>query len=93
MLDVRFFENPRFSAASGAITLTFLALFGTIFLLTQYMQLVLGYSTLKAGAVLLPHAIVLMMLRAAVAAVGAPVRQQSASSRPGMFIVSLGARC
>ena len=49
MLDMRFFENPRFSAASGAITLTFLALFGTIFLLTQYMQLVLGYSTLKAG--------------------------------------------
>jgi EmrB/QacA subfamily drug resistance transporter len=62
MLDLRFFENPRFSAASGAITLTFMALFGTIFLLTQYMQLVLGYSTLKAGAVLLPHAIVLMVL-------------------------------
>jgi EmrB/QacA subfamily drug resistance transporter len=62
MLDVRVFENPRFSAASGAITLTFLALFGTIFLLTQYMQLVLGYSTLKAGAVLLPHAVVLMVL-------------------------------
>ena len=62
MLDVRVFENPRFSAASGAITLTFMALFGMIFLLTQYMQLVLGYSTLKAGAVLLPHAIVLMML-------------------------------
>ncbi|MEX2100216.1 MAG: MFS transporter [Acidimicrobiia bacterium] len=62
MLDVRVFENPRFSAASGAITLTFLALFGTIFLLTQYMQLVLGYSTLKVGAVLLPHAVVLMVL-------------------------------
>src|SRR3954470_18377014 len=29
MLDIRFFENPRFSAASGAITLVFLALFGT----------------------------------------------------------------
>ena len=38
MLDVRFFENPRFSAASVAITMTFLALFGTIFLLTQYLQ-------------------------------------------------------
>jgi DHA2 family multidrug resistance protein-like MFS transporter len=62
MLDVRVFENPRFSAASGAITLTFMALFGTIFLLTQYLQLVLGYSTLKTGAVLLPHAIVLMVL-------------------------------
>jgi len=61
MLDMHFFENPRFSAASGAITLTFLALFGTLFLLTQYLQSVLGYSTIKAGAVLLPQAAVLMV--------------------------------
>jgi Na+/melibiose symporter-like transporter len=58
---MRFFKNPRFSAASGAITLTFLALFGMLFLLTQYFQLVLGYSTIKAGAVLLPQAAVLMI--------------------------------
>jgi EmrB/QacA subfamily drug resistance transporter len=61
MLDVRFFENPRFSAASGAITLAFLALFGTIFLLTQYTQQVLGYSTVEAGAVFLPQSAVLMI--------------------------------
>ena len=61
MLDVRFFENPRFSAASGAITLAFLALFGTIFLLTQYTQQVLGYSTVEAGAMFLPQSIVLMI--------------------------------
>jgi EmrB/QacA subfamily drug resistance transporter len=61
MLDVRFFENPRFSAASAAITLAFLALFGTIFLLTQYTQQVLGYSTVEAGAVFLPQSIVLMI--------------------------------
>lgn len=60
MLDMRFFEDPRFSAASGAITLTFLALFGTLFLLTQYLQTVLGYSTMKAGAVLLPQAVAIM---------------------------------
>ena len=61
MLDMEFFKNPRFSAASGAITLTFLALFGTIFLLTQYLQSVLDYSTIKAGAVLLPQAAVIMI--------------------------------
>jgi Na+/melibiose symporter-like transporter len=61
MLDMRFFENPRFSAASGAITLVFLALFGTLFLLTQYLQSVLGYSTVKAGAVLLPQAAAMMI--------------------------------
>ena len=61
MLDIRFFKNPRFSAASGAISLTFFALYGTIFLLTQYLQSVLGYSTVEAGAVLLPQAAMLMI--------------------------------
>ena len=60
MLDMKFFKNPRFSAASGAITLVFLSLFGTLFLLTQLLQSVLGYSTVKAGAVLLPQAAVIM---------------------------------
>jgi hypothetical protein len=49
MLDIRFFKNPRFSAASTGITMTFFALFGATFLLTQYMQFVLGYSPLAAG--------------------------------------------
>ena len=49
MLDVRFFRNPRFSAASATITLAYFALFGSTFLLTQYFQFVLGYSPLKAG--------------------------------------------
>jgi EmrB/QacA subfamily drug resistance transporter len=61
MLDLRFFENPRFSAASGAIMLTFFALFGMLFVLTQYLQLVLGYSPVKAGLVLIPQAVVLMI--------------------------------
>ncbi|HMK11444.1 MAG TPA: MFS transporter [Acidimicrobiales bacterium] len=62
MLDMHFFENPRFSAASGAITLVFLSMFGSLFLMTQYLQGVLGYSTVKAGAVLLPQAMTLMVL-------------------------------
>jgi EmrB/QacA subfamily drug resistance transporter len=61
MLDLHFFENPRFSAASSAITITFFAMFGTLFLMTQYLQLVLGYSTVKAGAVLLPQAATIMI--------------------------------
>jgi EmrB/QacA subfamily drug resistance transporter len=62
MLDMRFFENPRFSAASGAITLVFLSMFGSLFLMTQYLQGVLGYSTVRAGAVLIPQAVVMMIL-------------------------------
>jgi EmrB/QacA subfamily drug resistance transporter len=60
MLDVRIFANPRFSAASGAITLTFFALFGSTFLLTQYFQFVLGYSPLKAGMLTAPVAVGIM---------------------------------
>jgi MFS family permease len=56
MLDVKLFRNPRFSAASGAITLCFFAMFGAIFFLTQYLQLVLGYDALEAGVRVLPVA-------------------------------------
>jgi EmrB/QacA subfamily drug resistance transporter len=61
MLDVRFFSNPRFSAASATVTLTQFALFGSTFLLTQYFQFVLGYSPLKAGLMMTPVALGLMM--------------------------------
>jgi EmrB/QacA subfamily drug resistance transporter len=56
MLQIQFFENPRFSAASASITLVFFALFGTIFLNAQYLQFVLGYSPLQAGVRVMPVA-------------------------------------
>jgi len=62
MLDLDFFRKPRFSAASMAITLTFMALMGTIFVLTQYLQSVRGFSPVKAGAVLMPMALVMVVL-------------------------------
>jgi MFS transporter len=58
LLDVRLFRNPRFTAASGAIALAFFGLFGFIFLITQYFQLVRGYDPLRAGLATLPFAIV-----------------------------------
>jgi EmrB/QacA subfamily drug resistance transporter len=56
MLDVTLFRDRRFSAASGAVTITFFALFGFIFLVTQYFQLIRGYGTLSTGARILPVA-------------------------------------
>jgi len=58
MLDVRLFRNMRFTAASGAIALAFFGLFGFIFLITQYFQLVRGYDPLRAGVATLPFAVV-----------------------------------
>jgi EmrB/QacA subfamily drug resistance transporter len=62
MLDVSFFRNPRFSAASGAIMLTFFAMFGSLFLLTQFLQSILGYTPLEAGIRLLPMAGVMLVI-------------------------------
>ncbi|MFA5885398.1 MAG: DHA2 family efflux MFS transporter permease subunit [Acidimicrobiia bacterium] len=56
MLPVRIFRNRRFSAASASITSAFFALFGFIFLITQYFQLIRGYSPLEAGVRTLPVA-------------------------------------
>jgi len=56
IIDVRVFRFRAFSAASSAIGLTFLALFGSLFALTQYLQLVHGYSPLSAGVRALPFA-------------------------------------
>jgi EmrB/QacA subfamily drug resistance transporter len=61
MLDVRFFENRRFTAANAAITMVFFAMFGSMFLTTQYLQTVLGFSAFQAGVRMLPMASVMFI--------------------------------
>lgn len=58
LLDVRIFKVPAFSGGAISIAVTFFALFGFIFLITQYFQLVRGYSPFSAGVHTLPFAIV-----------------------------------
>jgi EmrB/QacA subfamily drug resistance transporter len=62
MLDLTVFKNPRFSAGSGTITIVFFAMFGSMLLMTQYWQLVHGYSPLEAGVRLLPYAATMMIV-------------------------------
>jgi EmrB/QacA subfamily drug resistance transporter len=62
MLDVTFFKKARFTAAAGAITLVFFSMFGSLFLLTQYFQFVLGYSPLQTGVRMIPFALVMMVV-------------------------------
>jgi len=57
MLDLRLFRDRRFSAASLSITLTFFSLMGVLFLLTQYLQGVLGLSALETGIRFIPIAV------------------------------------
>ncbi len=44
MLDVSLFRNPRFTAASASVAISFFALSGFIFLVTQYFQFLKGYG-------------------------------------------------
>jgi EmrB/QacA subfamily drug resistance transporter len=61
LLDITLFRDKRFAGASAAMTLAFLALAGSIFLVVQYLQFVLDYTPLKAGLALLPAAAGLML--------------------------------
>lgn len=61
MLDLTWFRDRRMAVGSTTITLAFFAMFGVFFLLTQYLQFVLGYSPLKAGVASLPMALSMIM--------------------------------
>ncbi|MFE5395327.1 MFS transporter [Streptomyces sp. NPDC056568] len=54
MLPMRLFRSRAFSGINAASLLMFLGMFGSIFLLSQYMQNVLGYSPTEAGLRMLP---------------------------------------
>jgi EmrB/QacA subfamily drug resistance transporter len=61
LLDLSLFRRPAFSLGSLAISSAFFALFGTIFLMTQYLQIVQGRSAIETGLVMLPLAFGLVM--------------------------------
>jgi EmrB/QacA subfamily drug resistance transporter len=56
MLDLSLFANARFTAASVSVAISFFALSGFIFLVTQYFQFLKGYGPLSTGVRLLPVA-------------------------------------
>jgi EmrB/QacA subfamily drug resistance transporter len=61
MLNLDFFRNPRFTIGSFSIGIAFFSLFGSIFGVTQYLQLAHGYSALQAGAAMVPLAVGLVI--------------------------------
>ncbi|MCV7331423.1 MFS transporter [Mycobacterium cookii] len=83
LIDVALFANLRFSAASGAVTVAFFALFGFIFLITQFMQELQGFSPLGTGLRILPVALAI--------AVGSVLGTRIAVTRVGTkAVVSVG---
>lgn len=62
MLNLRWFRHRALSVGSAGMMLAFFALYGMMFLLTQYLQLVHGYSPLGAAVRLLPIAAVMIVV-------------------------------
>ena len=82
MLELRFFESPRFTWACLSVTLVFFALFGSLFGITQLMQFVFGYSALEAGTRLAPIALAIMA--------GAILSSRGTELLGGKVMVALG---
>jgi EmrB/QacA subfamily drug resistance transporter len=89
LIDLRVFRSRAFSAAAGSVTVIFFALFGGLFVLTQYLQLVHGYSPLSAGIRALPFAVA----TAAVSPLSAVLAKRFGTHRiipAGMVLMGIG---
>ncbi|WP_223290994.1 DHA2 family efflux MFS transporter permease subunit [Streptomyces avicenniae] len=54
MLPMRLFRSRAFSAVNATNLLMYAGMFGSIFLLTQFLQLIQGYTPTEAGVRMLP---------------------------------------
>jgi EmrB/QacA subfamily drug resistance transporter len=62
MLELDLFRNRTFSGANVAMLFVGLAMFGTFFYVSLYMQNVLGYSPVQAGASFLPMTVLIILI-------------------------------
>jgi EmrB/QacA subfamily drug resistance transporter len=62
MLDLSLFRNGTFAGANLVIMLVALAMFGVFFFVSLYMQNILGFSAVEAGAAFLPMTVLVILL-------------------------------
>lgn len=62
MLDMHFFRDQRFTGAVAGAVLVAFGMTGSLFLLTQHLQFVLGYEPLEAGLRTAPLALTVVAL-------------------------------
>jgi predicted MFS family arabinose efflux permease len=62
MLELGLFRNIGFSGANSVMLLIGLAMFGVFFYVSLYVQQVLGYSPIQAGASFLPWTVLIVLL-------------------------------
>lgn len=61
-LDMKLFKNRAFSVSSLVLTLTFLAMSGVFFSMSQLMQLILGFTALESSLAMIPLMLPMMAL-------------------------------
>jgi EmrB/QacA subfamily drug resistance transporter len=61
MLDLSLFRSGTYAGANLAMLLVALSMFGVFFFVSLYMQNVLGYSAVEAGAAFLPMTLVIIL--------------------------------
>jgi EmrB/QacA subfamily drug resistance transporter len=62
MLDLTLFRSGTYAGANLAMLLVALAMFGVFFFVSLYMQNVLGYSAVEAGAAFLPMTVLIILV-------------------------------
>ena len=62
MLELALFKNRTFSGANASMLFVGLAMFGTFFYVSLYMQNVLHYSPVEAGASFLPMTVLIILI-------------------------------
>ncbi len=62
MMDLSLFRQGTFAGANIVALLVSLAMFGVFFFVSLYMQNVLGYSAVKAGATFLPMTVLIILV-------------------------------
>ena len=62
MLDLSLFRSRTFTGANIVAFLVTLAMFGVFFFMSLYVQQILGYSPVQAGAIFLPMTILIILV-------------------------------
>ena len=82
VVDLEFFKNLSFTVANLASFISFMGLFGGLFLIPIFAQNLLGYSTTTSGLLFIPMAIAIM--------VGSQVGVRLYGKIPVRYYVSVG---
>jgi EmrB/QacA subfamily drug resistance transporter len=82
MLDLSLFRSGTYAGANIAMLLTALSMFGVFFFVSLYMQNVLGYSAVQAGAAFLPMTLMIILV--------APIAGKSSDKYGSRWLMTIG---